>query len=383
MPTNSSSRPNQRTWGLLPKQIDFYLISEVMGPFLGGILFFSFIFLMFQALRLADFFIIHGVAGSVLLKMIGLMVLSFLPVSLPIAFLIGVLVGFGRLSADSELVAMKAHGFSIYRLMYPVLLLSSAVVGVSLYLNMDWVPWGDRTFKSTLIRVSNTKVVSTLKEGTFTTGFFDLLVYADKVDQKTNQLERVFLYDEREPKSPMTIVAQKGEIVSVRTNSSLASSAALRLRNGSIHSNDLANAVYNKIDFEEYQLFLKVEEGDDTSTVKPRMLGYEDLQKKLREIPPSTQEFREIQGEFWRRYAVAWSPLIFVLLGVGFGSYRTRAVRSGAALIALVIVVIYWGVQAFGTVALQKGWIAPPLAMWLPNIAIGILAYFGFRSATW
>lgn len=150
---------------LAPKRIDYYVLAEILGPFFGGILFFSFIFLMFQALRLAEFFIIHGVPLTVLGKMIALMMLSFLPISLPIAFLIGVLVGFGRLSADSELVAMKASGMSIYRLTAPVLGVSVIVVLLSLGLNLQWVPMGDREFKSTLIKVSNTKIVSSIKIG--------------------------------------------------------------------------------------------------------------------------------------------------------------------------------------------------------------------------
>ena len=88
-------------------------------------IFFIFIFLMFQALRLAEFFILHGASGMQLGKMTALMIITFTPISLPVAFLISVLVGFGRLSSDSELVAMKANGFSLVRLAVPVAVLSS------------------------------------------------------------------------------------------------------------------------------------------------------------------------------------------------------------------------------------------------------------------
>jgi lipopolysaccharide export system permease protein len=92
------------------KKIDGYLLAEVAGPFLGGLFFFVFLFLMFQILRLADFFIVHGAPLSTLAKLTGLLTLSFIPTALPIAFLISILMAFGRLSADSELVAMKACG---------------------------------------------------------------------------------------------------------------------------------------------------------------------------------------------------------------------------------------------------------------------------------
>src|SRR3954447_22344804 len=93
---------------LRPTRLDRYVLGEVAAPFLGGMVFFIFLFLMFQLLKFAEFFIVHGVPGGVLGKMTLLLTLQFMPATLPIAFLIAVLVGFGRLSSDSELVAMKA-----------------------------------------------------------------------------------------------------------------------------------------------------------------------------------------------------------------------------------------------------------------------------------
>src|SRR4051812_22541652 len=111
-----------------PRKIDAYLVSEVLGPFTGALIFFLFISLMFQALRLTEFFIVHGVPGGMLLKMAGLLGLSFMPTALPVAFLVAVLVAFGRLSADGELVAMKACGIGVTRLAVPVLMVSSVIV---------------------------------------------------------------------------------------------------------------------------------------------------------------------------------------------------------------------------------------------------------------
>lgn len=365
-----------------PLRIDFYILTEVLGPFFGGILFFCFVFLMFQALRLAEFFIIHGIAGMLLLKMIGLLILSFMPTALPIAFLIGILIAFGRLSNDSELIAMKANGISLYRITLPIVVLSIVVSVISLGLNTEWVPWGDRLFKSTLIKVSNTKVVTSIREGTFTTGFFDLLLFTDHVDKKSGKLQRVFLFDEREPKNPLIVVAREGEIISVHTQSEFGTAAVLKLTDGNIHRNDTANNAYSKVDFKDYKLYLKIDEGGDTAVVKPRMIPSEDLIVQMeRESQPRRK--RELHGEYWRRYAVAISPLIFVFLGIGFGTVRTRAVRAGAAFIALIVIAVYWGIQAWSTVAIQEGYLSPALGMQLPNLIMVLAAIKGFRSALW
>ncbi len=366
-----------------PLRVDLYIFGEVLGPFLGGIAFFVFIFLMFQALRLADFLILRGVAGGTLLKMTGLLMLSFLPIALPVAFLISVLVGFGRLSGDSELVAMKASGFGLVRLSAAPALLSVGVVALSLFLNLEAVPWGERTFKSLLIRVGNTKVVSEIHEGTFTTGFFDLLIFADKVDPKTSQLKHVFIYDEREPKNPLTVVAQSGEVLPVRMQSELGAAAVLKLYNGSIHRNDIAQGSYSKIDFQEYRLFLKVDEGALTSVLKPQQIPYHDLVEKIRNTKPTEFYGLEFRGEYWRRISIALTPFLFVFLGIGFGTVRTRAVRAGAALVAFLVLVVYWAIQTAGTIAVQRALMPPFIAMELPNLFVFVLGAISFRKSMW
>ena len=373
-----------RTSYFKPLRIDRYILGEVLGPFFGGILFFLFIFLMFQVLRLADFFIVHGVSFMTLVKLTSLLTMSFLPIAIPVAFLIAVLIAFGRLSSDSELVAMKANGFSLWRLAAPVIALAFIVFILGATLNLAWVPWSLRTYKTSLIKVSNTKVVSAIQQGTFTTGFFDLLIFADKVDNKTNRLDRVFIYDEREPKNPLAVVANTGEIVPVRTDTELGTAALLKLYNGSIHRNDEVENIYQKINFGEYNLFLKVDEGAEGSVLKPEMLSYHELVGKIAATTVKTFAGREWRGEYWKRVSIAIAPLLFVFLGIGFGTVRTRSVRAGAGLVALATFAGYWSLQIAATILLQKGNVLPPyILMEIPNIAVLAAAILSFRKASW
>lgn len=385
MPTESDQAVHRRWFyrGLLPGRIDRYILEEISMPFLGGTVFFIFLFLMFRALWLADLLITHGVSGSILAKMTLLMILSFLPTALPVAFLVATLVGFGRLSADSELVALKASGRSMLRLSAPAALLGLATVGLSLGLNLEWVPWGERTLKNLIIRVSNTRVVSSIHEGTFTSGFFDLLIFAERVDPKANRLNKVFIYDEREPGNPMAVVARQGELIPLKTPTDLGAAAILKLRNGSIHRNDSGSDAYQKIDFGEYRLYLKVDEGSPNTSLKPTMLPYRELLKIIRSTTTATIEGREMRGEFWRRISIAFSPLVFVFLGIGFGTVRTRSVRAGATLVAFVTLLFYWSLLTAGSMAVHRGTLPPALAMQLPNLVALLAGLYSFRKAAW
>jgi lipopolysaccharide export system permease protein len=368
---------------LRPIKIDWYIIAEIIGPFFGGFLFFSFVFLMFQLLRLAESFIVHGVSGVLLLKMAAMMVLSFTPMALPVAFLVGVMIAFGRLSSESELVAFKASGLGIRRLTAPVMGMAIVISLLSLGLNMTWGPWGDRVFRDLLLRVGNAKVVSSLKEGTFTTGFFDLLIFAEKVDRQTNQLRHVFIFDEREPKNPLTVVADRGEILNVKTESQLGTAAMLKLYSGSIHTNYAETGTYQKISFGTYRLFLKIDEETlGGGSLRPRMFSIETLLAQINGAP-SSYTISDLKTEFWRRITMSFCPVIFAFLGIGFGSFRTRSIRAGASMVTLGVILIYWVSLTWASQLGIRNQLPPVIAMQIPNIIVSIMAFYAYRLARW
>lgn len=342
-----------------------------------------FVFLMFQVVRLADFFINHGVGLTLLAKMTIYISAAFLPVVMPISFLVATLVGFGRMSADSEVVAFKASGLSMYRLYIPVGVLSVIVAAAVFYLTYFYIPWGNRELKKTIIKVGNTKVVSNLKEGTFTEGFFDLLVYADKVDSAENRLRGIFIYDERDKKNPMAILAKGGQVISLKTQGDLSAAVIMKLNDGSIHRSDISRRYYEKIDFNEYRLMLKVEEGETHEVKYAKTLDADELISQMKKYENEYSRYQEYAIEYWKRIALAIAPILFGVLGVGLGVVRMRAVKSNALFVAFGIVIVYWGLHIAGASLAEKGHLAPFLAMQLPNLAVLPAAVASFRRSSW
>jgi len=364
-----------------PKNLDLALLRELLGPLFLGTVFFSLLFLMFQIVRLAERFIQQSAPLPVLAEILGLMTLTFSPVVLPVAFLLAVLLAFGRLSADSELVAWKASGVSMHRMMIPIMLVGILTAWLSLTLNLSWVPKAERQMKATLTSLLNTKAVSAIKAGTFTTGFFDLLIYAEKVDNDSNRIFNVFIYDERNESNPITIVAKEGEIIPLLEDSAIGTSAALKLYSGTIHSQKVAEARFDRVDFKTYQMVLKIAAGEMNNSLKPKHMAYGELRARML-ATKDRAELLELKAEFWRRLAIATMPLVFVFLGMGFGTLRTRAVRASAVFITIATFVPYYMIQAVVTKTISLGYL-PPIAMLLPNFVISIGAWRGYRSALW
>lgn len=365
------------------KAVDRYILTEVFGPFVGATLFLLFVFLMFQLLRLAELFIVHGMGWAVLLKMFFLLSLLFLPYSIPIAFLVAVLMGFGRLSSDSELVALKASGVSLKRMVSPLIGMLAVVVGLSFALSLEWVPTAEKISHGLILKIGNTRVVNTIKEGTFTSGFFDLLIFADKVDSNSNTLKRVFIYDERENGNPLTVISEEGEIVPVRTESEFSSAILLTLKDGSIHRNDLDHDSYQKVDFGFYKLFLKVFEGGDSFSLKPKMRTISEILEFTRTNDPNSHQVLELKTDLWRRIAFSLIPISFLFLGIGLGTVRTRSVRASAIFLSFILTFVFWGMQALSTIVAQKGIVPIPVMMLLPNFILLWAGIHYFKKSSW
>jgi lipopolysaccharide export system permease protein len=373
----------------LPNRIDRYILTEILGPAIGGLLFFSFVFLLFQALRLSEFLIAHRAQAWDVIELVGCILLIFIPAIVPISFLIGVMVGFGRLSADSELVAIKAGGVSIYRMAMAAVVLAGVTTFLSIKLATEWSPHADRKQSEVLSRIANRKIARSLHAGIFQADFFDLLVFAEKKDTQTDRLKNVFIFDERNPKDPLTIIAKEGEIVSAISKNEFDAAIVLRLFDGNIHRTSETSESYQKVDFGEYRVFLEMNGTEANAGYRPRFLTSEEILVRLNSDKAknakgkAAKRYRLLAEEYWKRYAIGISPFFLCLLGVGLGTIRTRAMRSGATLLSFVIVLVYYGLLLTSQDLAPQLGIPTSIAMNLPNVLSLLASWRAIRSAAW
>lgn len=332
-----------------------------------------------QILRLSDSFFSKGVSAIILAKVCGYMLVTFLPYALPIAFLIGVLMAFGRLSSESEIVAMQASGWSLWRLARPVSLLALFVSLLTLLVNLELAPSAEKNARTLIVKGKETQAAKALRQRTFVSGFFGLLVYANRVHDN-GSLEDVFIVDERDSTRPMTIIAPAGQIIPVEQDSDFGSAIVLRLFRGEIHFNAEDPNQYQKIDFNQYETYLEISESDAGTGSRPSMWDFQRLINVLH-VNSNSQDFRIAWTEFWRRLALGLAPLVFTFVGIGFGVARMRSVRSSAALIAVIVSVIHWGLTGYMMKVSQAGGLPAPIAMLSPVLLFALVGGFSTRRA--
>ncbi|NUN05528.1 MAG: LPS export ABC transporter permease LptF [Bdellovibrio sp.] len=352
-----------------------YIFFEMLPSFILGLLVFISIILMFQVLRLTEFALVHGIKLQMIGELIGYVIISMLPVLFPMALLFSVLLTYGRLSNDSEIVAMKASGLPMSTLLLPALILATLVGIISAQMSFNIAPWGNRQFEVFYTRLANTKAGAVIKEGTFSEGFFDMVVYANEVDSKKGQLKKVFIYDEKSGDIPLTIIAKEGEIVPdpERPGHEL----LLRLRNGEIHRQA---KTHTKISFETYDVHFSEPEAVVEKEKTPPSLTLQEVRNRLKENIEDPELKRTLQTEYHKRWAITALCLVFAMIGVGLGTTTNRrAAKTGGMILCIGLIIFYWILYVAAEGMARSGQLPAALAIWTPNFIFGALGFETLR----
>lgn len=353
------------------RRVFAYILSETIPSFLLGVFVFISVLLMFQSLRLTEFLLVHGIKWTTLVRIMGYMSISFLPMLMPMSLLFAILLTYNRFSLDSEIIALKSSGVNMTSIILPAIVFSLVVTVISSQTSYYLAPWGNRQFEVLINRLGNTKAAASIKEGTFSEGFFDLVVYANKVNSETGLLSNIFIYDEKNPSTPITIVAIEGQIIPDSTHPG--HSVLLRLFKGQIHRK--GEAQHTVINFDSYDVMLsdpiKIQERQKSSS----SLNFNELQVLRNNPTLPTEQRHEFNIEFHKRSALSFACVVFCMIGLAFGIVTNRrSGKSSGFVISVGFIIVYWVVYLSFESMVRNNHLTPWLGIWLPNV---ILLSFG------
>src|SRR5258705_10510793 len=157
-----------------------YLIAEVVPPFFLGLLAFTSVLLVARMLKLIELVVTRGVPFLQVGKLFGLILPTFLEMTVPMAFLLGIRLGLGRLSNDQELLAMKASGISPTQILWPITCLALLIAIATLFLTMYARPAANFALKKELYNIAKTRVGTALKEKVFNDDFPKILIRSEE-----------------------------------------------------------------------------------------------------------------------------------------------------------------------------------------------------------
>ena len=195
--------------------LSLYIIREIASLFLLGITVFTLVLLMGRLIKLTELVISRGVPLADVSRMILYLMPSFLVFTIPMAFLLAVLLAFGRLSADNEITVIKSSGISLIQIMPPVLVCALVAVMMTLAASLVGIPWGNSAFKELSFQVLKQNVSATIREKVFWDEIPGMILYTEHYDDLRHTLQGVIIHDGRNPERQMTIFARDGAVTEI------------------------------------------------------------------------------------------------------------------------------------------------------------------------
>jgi lipopolysaccharide export system permease protein len=361
------------------KIIHRYIIREISLPFFMSIFVLTFVLLMGRMLQVMDLVVNKGMQVSDVVKLILYLIPSFLVFTIPISFLIALLIGMVRLSSYSEIVILKASGVSLYQMLSPVAVVAIATFLLTAATSFIFVPLGNIALKNHLFQLAQKKASAGIKERVFNDDFRGLLLYTDHVDIHGNYMNNILISDQRITQDPNTIVARRAYLLA----NPQALKVTLRLEDGSIHALDKSMKNYRKIDFKFYDVNLVINSSlpESTQNIKKSFneMTFGELLKTLRQKNLDPLDLRTAGIELNKKLSIPLSCIVFMFLGLPLGIRTHRSVRSRGFTFGFLIVLIYYLLQLVGDALVETGWLSAMVGTWTPNLiflSAGLVLFF-------
>lgn len=342
--------------------LSIYIIREIVSLFLLGISIFTLILLMGRLMKLTELVVSRGVPLADVGRMILYLMPSFLVFTIPMAFLLAVLLAFGRLSADNEITVLKASGISLVQIMPPVLLCAFVAGMMTLAASLVGAPWGNSAFKELSFKVLKQNVSATIREKVFWDEIPGMILYTERYDERSHLLQGVIIHDGRNPERQMTIFAKDGVISGGPDNRAL----RLSLNSGSIHSAGKGEA-YRMVAFGEYIMTIGGEGGGALARNEMDMGGAE-LRSRIADRGTPVNTRLQMLSELHGRYVFPFATLVFAVIAVPLGIQNRRSGKSAGFSVSIGVILAYYLLLSLLKTLAEKGSIPPFIGLWLPNL---------------
>lgn len=362
---------------MLTSLINRYLLREIAIPTLLCLLVFTVVLLAGRTVQLADLVIGKGVSLTGTLQLLATLLPPLMAVIIPLAFLIGTMLGFGRLSADSETIALKSGGIGLLAMVKPAAALAVVCAVLTLVVTFWLAPWGKREFRNVLYEMTSQQASVGLQEQVFLKQFSNLMLYMDRLDARGGEMNGVFILEQKE-ESPLLIFAETGRMHS----NPVEQTVVLQLNNGVIHRQAGGKKdTYQIIGFDTYEITPELSRSVAAQR-KPKgrsELGLLDLWERGDGSSPKS---RALRGELHRRLCAPLAPLIFVLFAIPLSTFSQRSGRGAGFIFGLLIYLAYHAQLSMAETLTVEVGLHPWLTFWSAHLALMAAGgYFLYQSA--
>jgi LPS export ABC transporter permease LptF/LPS export ABC transporter permease LptG len=346
--------------------LDRYIVREVFRHALLGLAVFTFVFFVPQLVRLMALFVRHTGSGWQILELFLCLFPGVFTFTLPMAVLIGVLLGLGRMSADSEIIALTALGIGRRRILLPVGVLAIAGALVTLCMTLWLGPIAVNRYRTLETGLIASQVSFAVQPRVFDERFPKLVLYVNDVSASGTQWHGVFLAEAGGESGSQLTLAENAIVIGEPKEGKL----ELHLRGGTTHE-------FSRDDPDRYSLTAFGQsdwpiEANGLVPAQPRELS--NSERSLRELVNlHGSDWREARVELHRRLAFPVACLVFALVAVPLGAQPRRGGRAAGSLLAVIIIASYYLLTVIGAGLARQSVLPPSIGIWGADILLAIL----------
>jgi lipopolysaccharide export system permease protein len=351
--------------------LDRAILKEMTTAFLLGLMVFTFVLLTNKILRLVELIVNKGVGVGTVLQLFLYVLPYSLVVTIPMSVLLATLATFTRMSADGELLGLRGGGSSLSRLTRPAALFGAAATLVTLFITIWILPYSNQAFKGLVFDMARRQVAVGLQEGIFNS-IEGVILYMERLDPQTSEMQGVFLVDTRSPAERRVMVARSGRFTSDPTTLSI----SLNLHRGTTYlSGDEASGRYRFLTFEDQTLTLNTSRAFADPIQRPlgdQELTLTELRARAAALRAQGQNHHPPTVEFHKKLAIPAACLLFSVLGVPLASRIRRGGRGLSLALSVGFALGYYVLIVAAEGLGDRGRVPAAIGMWLPNVLVAV-----------
>ncbi len=348
--------------------LDRYIVREILPPFAIALVVFTFVLIIPFIIELAEELIAKGVAWPVILRLMITLVPASLGLAIPMALLLGILVAFGRLSSDREVVVLMACGVSPFRLLRPVMILALSAAAGDVYVLARAIPDANQAHREITLGIVADRAEGQVRAREFFDDFPNTVLYVREIPLEGGWQD-VFAADMKDAAQPIVYVARRGRMLIDRQ----ARTIEMVLEDGAQHTTKASDpATYEMVRFD--QVIVSLDPQSVFQNTLPR--GYREmtipeLRSSIRELQHNNLPFHNPVMEIHKKFSIPFACIVFTLVGVGLGVSNRKDGKLASFVLGIAVIFTYYVIM-FTSEAMTKGALMPAwLAMWVPNVLLG------------
>jgi LPS export ABC transporter permease LptG/LPS export ABC transporter permease LptF len=347
-----------------------YILWEVFSHGLIGAALFTFVIFMRDVSRILELVVRNSAPIPSVAEIFFLTVPTALTFTLPMGVLVGILIGLSRMAADSEVTALRASGIGAWRFVGIISIFATGALGIALLNNIIIAPRSAAALADLQNSLKTSQISFEIQPRVFYEDLKGYVLYVQDVEPASGAAiwKNVFLADIANPSAPKITLAQRATVVT--QNDTL----RMHLENGSQQETDPNNPnQYTISTFDQTDIPIALPPAvppPSRDLVPAAELTTSEVLSRAEHSDRAKSRWYWI--EFHRRFALAASCLVLMLVGIPLGLSSKKGGKSTGFILTILLVFLYYFALSAGIAFARQGKVSPPLGVWGADIAFAI-----------